>query len=139
MVGDVEGGIALHWLAKLFERKGETEQAAAAYRQYIMDTEGRGISDRDQQSRAYRFIAEYSLRKGERARERERERERDVRGIPPRRRGRGLRKKAKGGKFADKQYRFCGQRGGRGSKNPKILKVLLTSKQKFHFSTKSLY
>ena len=30
-----------------------------------MDTEGRGISDRDQQSRAYRFIAEYSLRKGE--------------------------------------------------------------------------
>ena len=64
VVGDVEGGIALHWLGRLFERKGETEQAAAAYRQYIMDTEGRGIPDRDQQSRAYRFIAEYSLRKG---------------------------------------------------------------------------
>lgn len=64
VVGDVEGGIALYQLAKLFERTGESEQAAAAYRQYIVDTEAQGIADSDQQSRAYRYIAEYCLRKG---------------------------------------------------------------------------
>lgn len=58
-VGDIEGGIALLRLAKLFESSSEPDQAAAAYDQYIKDTEEAGISDRDDQSVAYRYLARY--------------------------------------------------------------------------------
>ncbi len=34
-MGDIEGGIALVKLACLYERTNETDQAAAAYTQYI--------------------------------------------------------------------------------------------------------
>jgi multisubunit Na+/H+ antiporter MnhG subunit len=34
-VGDIEGGIALLKLARLYERTNEADQAAAAYTQYI--------------------------------------------------------------------------------------------------------
>ena len=53
-VGDIEGGIALLKLAKLFDRSNDTDQAAAAYDQYIKDTEEQGINERDDQSGAYR-------------------------------------------------------------------------------------
>ncbi len=61
-MGDIEGGIALYQLAKLFEKTNESRQAAAAYHQYIRDTESQGVTDRDQQSRAYRFLAQYFVR-----------------------------------------------------------------------------
>lgn len=38
-VGDIEGGIALYQLAKLYEKANDSEQAAAAYQQYILDSE----------------------------------------------------------------------------------------------------
>ncbi len=64
-VGDVEGN-ALFQLAKLFERGGDCDQAAAAYHQYITDSEMQGVdNDRDQQSLAYRFLAQYFVRKGQ--------------------------------------------------------------------------
>lgn len=63
-VGDIEGGIALFQLAKLYERINDSDQAAAAYHQYISDTENQGITDRDQQSKAYRFLAQYFLKRG---------------------------------------------------------------------------
>merc|ERR1719225_568341 len=58
-VGDIEGGIALLRLAKLFESSSEPDQAAAAYDQYIKDTEEAGINERDDQSGAYRYLANY--------------------------------------------------------------------------------
>ena len=58
-VGDIEGGIALLRLADLYKKTSEVDQAAAAYDQYIKDTEEAGISDRDDQSVAYRFLAKY--------------------------------------------------------------------------------
>merc|ERR1719402_544759 len=60
-VGDIEGGIALLRLARLYDRTGDLEQAAAAYNQYIAETEGQGISDRDEQSNAYKYLARYYL------------------------------------------------------------------------------
>ena len=62
-VGDIEGGIALFQLAKLYEKTGDTEQAASAYHQYIMDTEAQG-QERDQQSKAFKFLAQFFLKKG---------------------------------------------------------------------------
>ena len=64
-VGDIEGGIALLKLARLYERTSEADQAAAAYTQYIKETEGQGIPDRDEQGVAYKFLASYHLRQGE--------------------------------------------------------------------------
>ena len=61
-VGDIEGGIALFHLAKLYEKTNENEQAAAAYHQYLIDTEGQ--EDRDTHSRAFKFLAQYFLKKG---------------------------------------------------------------------------
>ena len=58
-VGDIEGGIALLKLAKLFDSSHEPDQAAAAYEKYIQDTEEQGITDRDDQSGAYRYLAKY--------------------------------------------------------------------------------
>ena len=61
-VGDIEGGIALFQLAKLYEKQpGSEDQAAAAYQQYLFDVEGQ--EDRDNQSKAYRFLAQYFLKK----------------------------------------------------------------------------
>ena len=60
-VGDIEGGIALLRLARLYDRTNDTDQAAAAYNQYIAETEGQGISDRDEQSNAYKYLARYYL------------------------------------------------------------------------------
>ena len=64
-MGDIEGGIALLKLARLYERTSEADQAAAAYTQYIKETEGQGIPDRDEQGVAYKFLASYHLRQGE--------------------------------------------------------------------------
>ncbi len=38
-VGDIEGGIALLRLGRLYDRVNDTDQAAAAYYQYIQETE----------------------------------------------------------------------------------------------------
>ena len=43
---------------------GDVDQAASAYHQYIVDTEDQGIADRDQQSRAYKFLAQYYVKQG---------------------------------------------------------------------------
>merc|ERR1719323_1183784 len=68
-VGDIEGGIALLRLARLYDtintlcdKTGDVEQAAAAYSQYIQETEAQGITERDDQSGAYKFLANYYLR-----------------------------------------------------------------------------
>ena len=55
-------GIALFQLAKMYEQVGEIDQAASAYHQYIVDTEDQGIADRDQQSRAYKYLAQYYVK-----------------------------------------------------------------------------
>ena len=77
-------GIALFQLAKMYEHVGEVDQAASAYHQvwkgaflwpvdlfhfkscanfqYIVDTEDQGIADRDQQSRAYKYLAQYFVK-----------------------------------------------------------------------------
>eukprot|EP00095_Tigriopus_kingsejongensis_P008399 snap_masked-scaffold9_size846264-processed-gene-4.16 protein:Tk08399 transcript:snap_masked-scaffold9_size846264-processed-gene-4.16-mRNA-1 annotation:"cell division cycle protein 23-like protein" len=60
-VGDIEGGIALLQLAKLFDRTSDSEQAAAAYFQYIQDSEQQGIGERDHQGIAFKFLAQYFL------------------------------------------------------------------------------
>ena len=57
-------GIALFQLAKMYEQVGDVDQAASAYHQYIVDTEDQGIADRDQQSRAYKFLAQYYVKQG---------------------------------------------------------------------------
>ena len=61
-VGDIEGGIALLRLARLYDRTGEQDQAAAAYKQYIEETEAQGITERDDQSGAYKYLANYYLK-----------------------------------------------------------------------------
>ncbi|KAF0291802.1 Cell division cycle protein 23 [Amphibalanus amphitrite] len=48
-IGDIEG-VALLRLAKLFERLCEPMRAAAAYADYIRDSEGQDIWDRDEQA-----------------------------------------------------------------------------------------
>ncbi|CAB4059246.1 APC8 [Lepeophtheirus salmonis] len=62
-VGDIEGGIALYQLAKLYELIKDTDQAAAAYSQYIENTTDQGVAanDRDHQSKAHRYLAQYYL------------------------------------------------------------------------------
>jgi len=62
-VGDIEGGIALMKLARLYEKTNELDQAAAAYTQYIQETESQGISERDDQGNAFRFMADYYLKR----------------------------------------------------------------------------
>jgi len=64
-VGDIEGGIALQRLAKLFEASNEPDQAAEAYVRYIQDTEEQGISDRDRDDQigAFRYLAKYYNKK----------------------------------------------------------------------------
>ena len=42
-VGDIEGGIALLRLARLYDKTGDVEQAAAAYSQYIQETDPKGL------------------------------------------------------------------------------------------------
>lgn len=61
-VGDIEGGIALLRLARLYSKLDEHDQAAAAYNQYIVETENQGITDRDEQSSAYKYLAEYYIK-----------------------------------------------------------------------------
>jgi len=58
-VGDMEGGIALLRLGRLYDKTNDTEQAAAAYKQYILETEAQGIMDRDEQSVPYKYLASY--------------------------------------------------------------------------------
>merc|ERR1712096_84526 len=43
-------------------RTNDTDQAAAAYNQYIIETEAQGITDRDEQSGAYKYLASYYLK-----------------------------------------------------------------------------
>lgn len=63
-LGDVERTVALFHLARLYERTEESDQAAAAYNQFIVDSESDGFSeDSDQQSRAYRYLAQYHFKK----------------------------------------------------------------------------
>jgi anaphase-promoting complex subunit 8 len=62
-VGDIEGGIALLKLAKLYEQINDVEQAAAAYSQYIQETERQGIPERDEQGSAFKFLADYYLKR----------------------------------------------------------------------------
>jgi len=61
-VGDIEGGIALLRLGRLYDKTNDSDQAAAAYNQYIIETEAQGISDRDEQSGAYKYLASYYLK-----------------------------------------------------------------------------
>ncbi|XP_043222468.1 cell division cycle protein 23 homolog isoform X1 [Amphibalanus amphitrite] len=63
-IGDIEG-VALLRLAKLFERLCEPMRAAAAYADYIRDSEGQDIWDRDEQAQAYRFMANHFLLRGQ--------------------------------------------------------------------------
>merc|ERR1719334_2017681 len=61
-VGDIEGGIALLRLGRLYDKNNDQDQAAAAYNQYILETEAQGITDRDEQSGAYKYLASYYLK-----------------------------------------------------------------------------
>ncbi|XP_037074889.1 cell division cycle protein 23 homolog [Pollicipes pollicipes] len=63
-IGDIEG-FALLRLAKLFERLGQPMRAAAAYADYIRDSEGSDVWDREEQAQAYRFMANYFLVRGQ--------------------------------------------------------------------------
>ena len=64
-LGDVERSVALFHLARLYEKTEDNDQAAAAYQHFIADTDGDGFSDdRDQLSKAYRFLANYHKDKG---------------------------------------------------------------------------
>jgi len=58
-VGDIEGGLALLKLAKLYEKTNEVDQAASAYFKFIQETEGQNM---DEQGPAYKFLAEYYLK-----------------------------------------------------------------------------
>ena len=49
-------------LARLYDKTGDQEQAAAAYSQYIQETEAQGITERDDQSGAYKYLANYYLK-----------------------------------------------------------------------------
>ena len=54
----------LYW-NRLYESTGDLDQAAAAYHQYIIDSEAEGTTDdRDQQSKAYKYLAHYHTRRG---------------------------------------------------------------------------
>jgi len=65
-LGDMERTVALFHLARLYEKTEDSDQAAAAYHQFIDESEGDAISeDRDQQSRAYRFLAHYHFKQGQ--------------------------------------------------------------------------
>ena len=67
-LGDVERTIALFHLARLYEKTNDQDQAAAAYHQFIVDTDSDSPADdsnRDQLSKAYRFLATYHRDKGE--------------------------------------------------------------------------
>ena len=64
-LGDMERSVALFHLARLYEKTDDHDQAAAAYQHFITDTDGEGFSDdRDQLSKAYRFLANYHKDKG---------------------------------------------------------------------------
>lgn len=60
-VGDIEG-MALIKLAKLYDRLEEEERAVAAYTEYVRVAEAQGITDRDEQCQAYRYLAEHFLK-----------------------------------------------------------------------------
>ncbi|KAK2155810.1 hypothetical protein LSH36_230g00037 [Paralvinella palmiformis] len=62
-LGDMEG-LALIKLARLFERLGEDDQAAAAFTEYLSEVERRGVYSTEDQSSAYRFLANYHLKRG---------------------------------------------------------------------------
>ena len=58
-LGDMERTVALFHLARLYEKTDDADQAAAAYHQFIEESVSDAITeDRDQQSRAYRFLAQ---------------------------------------------------------------------------------
>jgi len=64
-IGDMERTLALFHLARLYEKTDDHDQAAAAYHQFILESENDSLSeDRDQLSRAYRFLAQYHFKKG---------------------------------------------------------------------------
>ena len=64
-LGDMERTLALFHLARLYEKTDDADQAAAAYHQFIEESVSDTISeDRDQQSRAYRFLAQYQFKQG---------------------------------------------------------------------------
>jgi len=62
-VGDIEVGIALLKLAHLYDKTNEPDQAAAAYSKYIEETESQGVNDRDDQGVAFKFLANYYLKR----------------------------------------------------------------------------
>eukprot|EP00088_Acartia_fossae_P022234 TRINITY_DN2348_c0_g1_i15.p1 TRINITY_DN2348_c0_g1~~TRINITY_DN2348_c0_g1_i15.p1 ORF type:complete len:612 (-),score=157.17 TRINITY_DN2348_c0_g1_i15:648-2453(-) len=59
-VGDIDGGIALPKLAKLYEKTNEVDQAAEAYTQYILESQE---MDRDDLGNAFKFLANYHLKR----------------------------------------------------------------------------
>ena len=62
-IGDVEGQ-ALIKLAKLYEKLSEEEQAAAAYTEFINETDQQGVFMEDQnqaRSKAYQYLANYHI------------------------------------------------------------------------------
>ncbi|CAH1791415.1 unnamed protein product [Owenia fusiformis] len=63
-IGDVEG-TALIKLAKLYEILNEKDSAAAAYTEYINETERQGMFNFDEQPQAYRYLANYHLKNGQ--------------------------------------------------------------------------
>jgi anaphase-promoting complex subunit 8 len=64
-LGDMERTVALFHLARLYEKTDDADQAAAAYHQFIEESVSDAITeDRDQQSRAYRFLAQYQFKQG---------------------------------------------------------------------------
>ena len=46
----------------MYEKTNDHDQAANAYNQYILDTEEQGITERDQQSKAYKYLALYYVK-----------------------------------------------------------------------------
>ncbi|XP_014675357.1 PREDICTED: cell division cycle protein 23 homolog [Priapulus caudatus] len=60
-VGDLEG-LALIKLARLYEKLAEDDHACAAYAEYISEAEALGITDREEQSQAYKYLANYHVR-----------------------------------------------------------------------------
>lgn len=62
-VGDVEG-MALVKLAKMYEKLNEEKQAAAAYLDYIQDSESRGATEREELYHAYLYLGKYYYKHG---------------------------------------------------------------------------
>ncbi|XP_065925783.1 cell division cycle protein 23 homolog [Magallana gigas] len=60
VVGDMEG-MALIKLAKLHERLNEEDQAASAYTEYINEANRMGTFSAEDQSQAYKYLANYHL------------------------------------------------------------------------------